>query len=363
MTIESVEAIPYRLPTRAPVRFANGEVTAAEHVLVRIRCDDGLVGVAEASPRPMTYGDTAPAVVDAVQRFLAPLLVGKDERAIERLHRSWTNLRGMHTARAAVDIALWDLLGKRAGLPVAALLGGFSDRVAVAHLVGLGTPRAMAEECAGIQRDRGVGAFKVKVGLDSAGDIERITAVREAVGQDAIVYADANHGWSAEAALRVVDATQAALNWVEEPNPSDDHVGRRWLIERLRIPVVADESARDRYEAAHVLREGLAQWVSLKAGRTGFAMSRDIVGLVRGLGARAVVGSQIEGALGVVASLHLAAAFDATARCPAELTSALEYAEDILDPPEIVDGWMQIPDAPGLGVEIDEGRLDALRIT
>ncbi|NVB42925.1 mandelate racemase/muconate lactonizing enzyme family protein [Pseudenhygromyxa sp. WMMC2535] len=363
--IESIEAIPVRLPTRATVRFANGSVDAAEHVIVRVNAEDGHQGIAEASPRPMTYGDSSPGVVHALTQLIAPRVVGLDSCSIEGVHAALTDLVGNVTARAALDVALWDLLGKRAGLPVSTLLGGYSPKVRVAHLLSLDTPEKMAEEAVEVQAQMGVQAFKIKVGLDPAGDVDRAVAVREAVGAGALLYVDANHKWSAEAALPAVRAMQARgvnLAWVEEPSPANQVLGRQWLAQHLDLPVVADESAPDVHAAASQLTSQRCRWIALKAGRVGFRGGRDIVGLAAGLGAELVVGSQIEGALGAVANLHLAAAFAATSRYPAELNSGRSFADDVITPPAIVDGWMHVPDAPGLGVTLDAQALDRLRV-
>lgn len=365
MRIASLEAIPFRLPRRTPVRFANGEVRAVEHVLVRVRDTDGAVGIAEASPRAMTYGDTARSVVDAFETLIGPRLEGADPRRIEAVHDRLGHLVQNVTARAALDVALWDLKARRAGLPLYQLLGGHTDRVEAAHLLGLDTPERMAEEAAGVAGSLGVRAFKVKVGHAPDEDIARAVAVRAAVGPEATLYLDANHGWDAQAALRVVralDRRGVDVAWVEEPTPAADVQARRWLVDRVDVPVVADESAPDLAGAAAQLTSGAAQWVSLKTGRTGFSVSRRILGLAAGLGAEVVVGSQVEGRLGVLANLHLAAAFSACARRPAELTSGHGYADDLVEPLAIEDGGARLSEAAGLGVDVDEARLERLRV-
>lgn len=364
-SIESVEAIPFRLPTVRPVRFANGAVSEAEHVLVRIRTHDGAVGFGEASPRPMTYGDGPRAVCESIERRIGPALVGQDACQIEGLHARLTNLVRNETAKAAVDVALWDLLGKRASMPIARILGGGAKRVAVSHLLGLGTPSEMAAEAEQMSSELGIRAFKVKVGLSAAEDVQRVLSVRSVVGDDAIIYLDANHGWTASEALDVVRALERANAnpaWLEEPNPASNDLDRRWLAQRIDLPIVADESAIDLASAARELTSGRAHRLSLKAGRAGFSINRQLVGLALGLGAEVVVGSQVEGRLGVAATVHLAAAFSATMRYPAELTAGLAYREDLIDPLPIVDGMMTVPEAPGLGVDVDERRVEKLRL-
>ena len=364
MSIESIEAIPYRLHTKRPVRFANGEVSTAEHVLVRIRTSDGLEGVGEASPRPMTYGDNVGGVVHAIRHIIGPLWIGGDERAPEELHHRLRDLQGNVTARAALDIALFDLMGKRCGVPVSHLLGGFAERVRAAHLLSLAAPDEMAQEAAEVAAEFGVRTFKIKVGKGVEADVARTLAVAEAAGAEATTYLDANHGWSPADALEVLRRLEVRgyrPAWLEEPTPAYEPVGRRWLVERTDVPIVADESAPNVATAAAQLQGGLCQWIALKTGRTGFSRSLRIVGLAEGLGAQVLVGSQIEGALGSVANLHLAAATPATARLPAEVSSGYSFEDDIIDMPAIRDGWMSVPPGPGLGVSVDEERLARLR--
>ena len=365
MTIAAIEAIPYRLPVRRAVRFANGEVSGAEHVLVRIRTKDGREGIAEASPRPMTYGDNVAGVLHTIRTLVAPAWVGADEFAAEELHHRLRHLQANFTARAALDVALYDLLGQRCGLPVAALLGGYASRAQVSHLLSLDAPDVMAEEAKDVAVTQGVRAFKVKVGEGAAVDVARVSAVFDAVGLDAVVYADANHGWRPRQALEVIRSLEAKGRrpaWLEEPTPAADHLGRRWLVDRVELPVVADESAPNVAAASAQLRSGLCHWLSLKTGRTGFRVSQRLLGVAQGLGAEVVVGSQIEGALGVAANLHLSAAFSETARRPAELTSATHFEDDVVMPLPVNDGWMHVPDRPGLGMAVDEARLRRLRI-
>src|SRR5215213_2257704 len=164
--IVEVEAIPYALPYRRPARFASGAVERADNVLVRIHTDAGLVGHAEAQPRPYTYGETQASIVAAIRGWFAPRLLGMRPGAIEEARAAFAGLAGNHCARGAVDVALWDLLGQLAGVPCSTLLGGCTDRVAVAHMVSFDTPEAMAEDALTMHDERGIRAFKVKVGRD-----------------------------------------------------------------------------------------------------------------------------------------------------------------------------------------------------
>jgi L-alanine-DL-glutamate epimerase-like enolase superfamily enzyme len=145
MKIAAIEAIPYSIPYLHPLHFASGSVHEADHVLVRLRTDDGVVGTADAPPRPYTYGETQKSIVAVVQDVFAPQLIGVDifdrEKIQEILYRTIHN----QTAKGAVDIALWDVIGKTLGQPVTKLLGGYTDSLRVSHMLGFKPAQELLE--------------------------------------------------------------------------------------------------------------------------------------------------------------------------------------------------------------------------
>src|SRR5262249_43114789 len=162
--ITKVEAIPFSIPYRKPLRFASGEVHAAEHVLVRIHTSDGVVGVAEATPRPFTYGETQAGIVAVIEQIFAPQRRGWVLRQGETV---WSRLQrpvGTPTAKAAIDMALWDGLGRTLDRPVTSLLGGFTDRMRVCHMVGFDEPARTVAEVERLRDSYGIRTFKAKVG-------------------------------------------------------------------------------------------------------------------------------------------------------------------------------------------------------
>ena len=136
MKIVRIEAIPFAIPYRKPLRFASGEVHVADHVLVRVHTDDGVVGVAEAPPRPYTYGETQQSIIAVVDTVFAPQLAGLTLLDREAVHARLDRTIGNPAAKAAVDMAIWDALGRTLDLSVWQLLGGWSDRMRVSHMVG-----------------------------------------------------------------------------------------------------------------------------------------------------------------------------------------------------------------------------------
>lgn len=359
--VVAVEAIPVALPLRRPLGFASGTIETADHVLVRIHSDAGLVGCAEAQPRPYTYGETQESIVRAVREWFAPRLEGCDPLALERARLRCAGREGDRCAWGAVEVALTDLAGQLLGVPCAILLGGAADSVAAASMLSFDEPAAMAEEAAELHERYGIGAFKAKVGREPRVDIEAIAAVRAAV-PDASLYVDANRGWTFEQAREAGDALiELGVLAIEEPIDLADEAGRRALADRWSVPLAGDESCLSLRDVARELA-GAVRRVSIKVARTAFVESRDILAHCRALGAEAVVGSQYEGALGAWASIAFAASSAELCRHPVEAANFLDLAADLVEPPQIVDGRLRVAAAPGLGVTVDPDALAHYRI-
>jgi L-alanine-DL-glutamate epimerase-like enolase superfamily enzyme len=362
--ITAIEAVPYAIPYTKPLRFASGEVHTAEHVLVRVRTDEGLTGVADAPPRPFTYGETQASVTGVIEKIFAPQLRGLDVFARERVHARLDRTVGNPTAKAAIDMALWDIAGQALRLSVTRLLGGWSDRMRVAHMLGFDTPPRMAAEAARIRDTYGITTFKVKVGRRPVRlDLDVCKALREALGTEAELYVDGNRGWTASesaAALRELDGLGITL--AEELCPADDVLGRRWLVRRSPVPFVADESATTPAEVTRSLLDGAATAISIKTARTGFTGSQRILHQCEGMGAEVVMGNQIDGQLGTVCSAAFGAAHASASRRAGELSNFLDLSDDLLtEPITVTDGTLTVPDRPGLGVAIDPEKLDRYR--
>ncbi|MHB1468530.1 MAG: mandelate racemase/muconate lactonizing enzyme family protein [Solirubrobacteraceae bacterium] len=360
--ITAVEAIPFSVPYRRAAEFASGVITRADNVLVRVHTDVGVVGQAEAQPRPYTYGETQASILSVIEGVLGPQLIGLSPFELERIAaRCAAAIRNNQVARGALDLALWDAVGKLLGKPCSRLLGGFASTVAAAHMVSFGAPEEMAAEALELSSTLGIGTFKVKVGRSCELDVAAVTAIREAL-PDANLYVDANRGWSYPVALRAGHALiELGVNAIEEPIAIEDRAGRRRLAERWGVPLVGDESCVSLACVDRALEDGVGM-VSVKTARTGFTESRRILGLCMGRSVPIVMGSQYEGRLGALATVAFAAAHAATAGHAAEVTNFVDLASDIvLDGLTVRDGEALVPDLPGLGAEIDEDALEHYR--
>lgn len=362
--IIAVEAIPYEIPYRKPLTFASGSIEVADNVIIRIRTADGLVGIAEAPPRPYTYGETQESIVAVINNLFAPAVVGTsllDREVIKsRLDRTVGNL----TAKAGIDMALWDAFGRGLGLPVYRLLGGYTDRLQVSHMIGFDEPTRMADEAIALREQYGINSFKIKVGRSPAHlDVAVCRAVRDALGEEAEIYIDGNRGWSAAESARVLSELQDInLSRAEELCPADDVLSRRWLVAQSSIPFVADESAPTPADITREVLSGAANAVSIKTARTGFSDSLRVSHLAEGLGIQAVIGNQIDAHIGTMCSLHFGASQRSTSRYAAELSNYLDLSDSLLtEELRISNGEMVLGDRPGIGLEIDPEKLSAYR--
>jgi L-alanine-DL-glutamate epimerase-like enolase superfamily enzyme len=365
LKITQVEAIPFAIPYRKSLHFASGHIDVADNVLVRVVTSDGIVGVAEAPPRPYTYGETQASIVAVIDSLFAPAITGLSLLAREQVRERLARTVGNPTAKSAIDMAIWDAWGKTVGRPVHELLGGYAESIRVSHMLGFDEPSAMADEAVRMRHEYGITSFKVKVGRRPiALDIAVCRAIHRAIGDSAELYIDGNRGWTAsEAAVAIKEMSDLGLSRVEELCPADDVLGRRWLVQQCPVPFVADESVVTPADVTRELLSGAATAISIKTARTGFSDSLRVAHLAAGLGVEAVLGNQIDGQIGTACSLAFGASQRLLAGTAAELSNYLDMADDLLvQPLEISDGAMAVRKGPGLGIEVDVDKLDHYRL-
>ena len=358
--IVEVRVVPYAIPYLKPLKFASGSINVADNVLVEVVTSDGIVGIAEAPPRPYTYGETQASIVAVIEQIFAPAIVGLSVLDREEVRARLGRTIGNPTAKAAIDMAMWDAWGKTIGTSVHSLLGGFTHQLQVSHMLGFDDPDVVAEEAIDLRERLGISSFKIKVGRRPIHlDVAVCKAVREALGPTAELYVDGNRGWTAAESLQAVRLLEdVGLSRVEELCPADDILGRRWLVSQCPVPFVADESASTPAEVTREILSGAATAVSVKTARTGFSDSLRVSHLAEGLGIDAVIGNQIDAHIGTVCSLVFGASQEITARSAAELSNFLDMADHLLQEPLSIDnGYMRVPEGPGLGFQLDPDKV------
>jgi muconate cycloisomerase len=363
LAIGDVRLIVADIPVSRPHHMSFTTLTAVNFVFVRIETRDGLVGWGEAAclGGPTWSEESAESIVATLERYVAPWLVGRDATQIEALRLEMARrVQGNPFARAAVEMALWDLNGRALGVPVHRLLGGrVRDRVPLSWSLAVADGEAEVAE-AREKVARGHRIFKIKTAAHPvAEDVARVRAIREAVGSEIRLRVDANQGWDRPTALRAIRAMEPYdLDFVEQPVPRWDLDGLAEIARSVSVPIMADESCGSPQEAMAIARRGGVSILALKLTKSaGLAHTMAIARIAEAAGLGCYVGCMIETSLGTAAYLHAAlAAAPVTWGC--ELFGPLLLRGDVVkEPVRYADGCILALDGPGLGVDVDEAAL------
>jgi len=351
--------MPYRRSYSTSMNFRSPLAERAlEHVIVRIRADDGLEGIGEASPEPAwPRGLTQGATVEII-RTLAPVLVGRDPRnvaeAVGLLERAMVDCP---FPVAALDMSLWDLAAKSLGLPVYTLLGGLvRPRIRLHYSIGIDAPEVMAETASRAARD-GYEHFKVKVGgPDFQAELKALKAIRQAL-PGAHIRVDANQGWHAAQAvhcLRILHA-EVGLELAEQPVPWHDVRGMAHVRREVGIPIMADESCFSPADALRIVREEAADIINIKLMKCGGLLAaRKICAIAEAAGISCFAGSMVETEIGHTAVLHLAASQEVV-RYPTGVHGGFGLEPLVRRCWEAERAVLTVPaDIVGLGLDLDE---------
>jgi L-alanine-DL-glutamate epimerase-like enolase superfamily enzyme len=360
MHIRSIEPFAVSLPMVKPLIMAGEEVRRAENMLVRIASADEQIGWGEAAAAPTMTGETVAGMVAAVH-YLAPVLIGRDAAdiagAVKAMHgRMYAN----HGAKAAIEIALHDLLGRATGRPVHALIGNKRcSRLPLMSPIGGGDVDGDARAAA-LKKASGITAFKIKVGIDTpAHDAARTRAICAALRNGCLISADANQGFTTEEAIAFVRAVAGAgLDFVEQPVAAEDLAGMAAVAAATDIAIGADEGIHSAADIARHHERGAARGVSLKAIKLGGIRAVVEAGrLADDLRMRVNVSCKTgESSVGCAAALHVASVIPNVAWGLTLTHTGL--ADDVVtDPIWAERGYANVPDRPGLGVEVDEDRV------
>ncbi len=362
MRIEKLEIHPITMTLRNPIPMSNGVIASTGNVLVKLITNEGATGWGEGVEAPSLTHQRQGDVVSDLE-MLTPLVVGTDPM---RRNEVWGRMTQAHpsaaTAIGAIDIALHDLAGKVLGVPASQLLGGaVRDRVPALTLVGSGDPSSDADKLA-TRREQGFQWFKIKLGMAGAeAELGTLAKAAELVGEEGVVCGDVNEAWSEQEArsfLEQVDPNR--VRFIEQPVPRSDRDALIRLAESVPVKLCADESAGSLQEVMGFAGTPVGG-VSLKlikhGGMTGVMRGAAICSTA-GLGVN-LAGKVIESSVSAAANLHCAAAMD---RVDFGCSPANQgVIQDVTDTPiTVTNGYFDVPTAPGLGIEVDEGTVRRL---
>ena len=352
--IEQVRTQRMTTALHTPFVTALRRTTTTDTVVVQVVDGDGIVGWGEAPQVWQVTGESLAGAEACIAGPLAMAVTGRDADDWAETCRAVAGaVAANHGAKAAVDVALHDLAARRRGVSLAGLLGGTSLRVPTDVTLPVGEPAELADAARSRATD-GFTVLKLKVGTDAATDVERVRAVRAAVDKNIRIRLDANQGWTAREAVRVISSLEDAhldIELVEQPLPAEDLDGMAWVTARVSTPVMADESVYGIRDLVEVIHRRCADLVNVKLAKCGgLSVARTLLEVARAHGLGTVVGSMMETHIGVGAAASLVAAHPTTA------VPDLDAAWWAASPPVVgglrYDGAaVVLPDAPGLGVE------------
>lgn len=359
-TIDRIEVRVVRVPRHAHnrVTHAYGTTPDAHYALVTVEAG-GIAGHGEAPTEIWWTGEDAASVRWAIETHLAPALIGTDggiRTAVQRMDRA---LHGNPYAKAAIQMALWDVLGKRAGLPLYQLLGGATaEPVPIKYGIGWGEEAHVRDEIAR-GRELGFRYFKLKVGQELPRDLARATAAVEALRDGEQLGVDANAGWSEAVAIRALrPLEELGIAFLEQPVARDQPAAMSAMTRRSSIPVMAHEMLGEVAAAPALAAARVAHlWSLTPSMHGGIVQTVDMLAIARAHAIPCLFGSTFE--LGVASAhmLHLGAAFEQIRTCPvpSDVPAQLYVQRDVIaERFELRDGCLRAPDGPGLGVTLDE---------
>ena len=364
MRITRVETMLVDLPFRRPFVVWRGSIPSKQHVFVSITTDSGLTGWGEAPPFLFYAPETAEDVDRFIRDAMSDLLLGKDPRDVRLLMGQFEMFDGHHFAKAAVEAALWDLLGQSAGLPLYRLLGGaVRPSVPVTVVLHTDEPAAMADEAVDwIKRE--FTSLKIKIGFGLDADEAMVAAVRKRVGAGPLIRVDAEEHYSMKEALALGKRLERfSIELISQPVSRDDWEGMRDLRERLPMPVLADEGIHAPADVVQAVRTRAADQINIKVLKCGGLLTTmEMAAICRANHLPVMIGSMIEAGIGSLAAAHLAIALPGV--FSTELCGPLLFASDALEKPlTIRDGAIILDaDSPGLGNAPDLAFLEAHRV-
>ena len=339
--IDSVAFKSFLNKRTSTFKIATGSSDVEENVLVRLVSGDEY-GIGNANPTNATH-----ETLQSIEAFLAQVpkkLIGTDETDLDKIHKRLDSIaEGNTAAKAAVDIAVFDLLSKRERKPLYEYLGGSRDRMLTDMTIVIESKETTVQKALKHTK-AGFKALKVKVGLDPQGDVRRVEAVRDAVGPNIELRVDANQGYTVEQAIKFCEAmTRLDVVVVEQPVKAEDYAGLKKVTVASDIPIMADECVKSVIDARKVAREGIADMINIKLMKSAGIHDGSLIDrMASGANMRTMVGCMGEIQVSIAAGLHFALS-----------SENVKYAD--------LDSHFNIVDDPSSGLSFEDGQLIAPR--
>jgi len=354
MKIGNIKAEKLKLELHEPFVTAALSRTFQYTVIVKVETDEGVSGFGEASPTRHVTGETADSVLSIVGE-LKEKLAGVNPLAIEAVHNIMdTHITANTSAKAAIDIALYDIRGKIMNTPLYQVLGGYRNEIETDVTLSIQKPEMLAE-AAKREVARGFHILKIKIGLNPAEDIAGIKLVRQAVGCDVKLKADANQGYSCADAINVInEIKKCGVISIEQPRPRWDLDGMAYIRDKTGFQIIADESVFSPEDAIKFIKREACDAVNIKLMKSGGIFKAEKINDVcEAAGLPCMIGCMVESRVGIAAGAHFAAGKKNVMDADLDgfiLTKELPYVSGGFT---AQNGIIKLTDKPGLGLDVD----------
>ena len=355
MKITAVKAFPVDLQLKEPFSIANETVEIGENVFLKFETDEGIIGWGCATPDSVT-SETKETVVHCFNTLIKDILIGKNPLRINFINETLEEkVKGNPSLKAGINMGLYDILGKKADMPLYKLLGGYKEKIETSVTIGLNPVDTMVEKAKSLVSD-GFTCLKIKCGMDADLDIEAVLAIRNAVGSEIKLRLDANEGYTLEKALRVIETVEklgADIEMLEQPTPAKYLYALKEITTQCAVPITADETALTLRDSVRLVKMEIADLINIKLMKLGGITNAIKVNTYAEIAEIPVmVGCMNESMAAMAAGVHFACAFKNIQY--ADLDSARDFTHDIVKGGARYENGFVIPsEKPGLGIEVD----------
>ena len=356
LRIEQIELYKFSIPLKEPFTTSLGTEESAENVLVKIITSQGIIGFGECSPYMPINGESNDTCF-IVGQYFARALKGKDPLQISACIGLMDKIiYGNSSIKSAFDMALYDIASQHAGMPLYKFIGGENNKTIITdYTVSIGDPEKMAAEALKI-KEQGYPAIKVKLGINGKKDVQRIKAIREAVGKDIPLRIDANQGWKVKEAIETLNALyEFNIQHCEEPIARWKFMQLRKVKKNSPIPIMADESCGDDHDAERLIELGACDYFNIKLGKSGgIFKALKMARMAEAATIHLQVGAMLESRLGMTAFAHYALCSPNIIHF--DFDTALMFSEDPVTGgiQYKANGVVEVPEVAGLGATIEQ---------
>lgn len=355
MKITSIRFAKLQVPLKTPFKTAIRTVENITDLVIMVETDSGILGYGSAPATPLITGDTHESIHYVLDKLIGPQIIGMDVQDLNAIcHKIQHVVVGNNSAKAAIEIAIYDLWAKSFKAPLYKLLGGGSPRLRTDVTISVDNLEKMLED-ANLAISRGFDILKIKIGTQIENDIARVKAIYRELGKRATLRLDVNQGWTAKQtvyALQKLAHLGVELELVEQPVKSNDIDGLRYISERVTTPIMADESAFSPLQVIDLIRTGAADIINIKLMKcAGLSQAIKIADLAELHNIPCMIGCMLEGSISVAAAAHLACAKTSSISLIDLDGPTLGQYDPVVGGVNFDHAHIELSQSPGLGIE------------